>query len=376
MSMEVIPGGKPYFFRSDIDQLKEDLDRILTSGMLTLGQYTRDFEAKFANLIGTRYAIAVNSGTAALEIALRAQGLRTGDEVIVPTNTFAATCAAVIRAGVRPVITDISPASMEIDSNILKKAITPKAKGVVAVHIGGLICPDIEIIREICDERNMFLIEDAAHAHGSKFGSKFAGSLGSAGCFSFYPTKVMTSGEGGMITTADEEVAAAAVILRDQGKESFNSNRVVQLGYNWRMPEICAAIGLTQLRRLPEFIENRTAIARMYDSGIEGVERVLTPANQMNNYYKYTFFLPRNVVREEFKRLCKERGVHYSGEVYWPPLHLQPAFRAYANELDGYEACEEWGKRMVNPPMFNQMTREQAQTVVQVTTQTLSELTR
>jgi len=294
----MIPAAKPYFPRTDIEEMKKHLDRILTSGMLTLGEYTKNFERQFGDLVRVRRAIAVNSGTSALEIALRAHGLKQGDEVILPTNTFGATCAAAIFAGGKPVITDVSPSTLTIDTKSVERAITSKSRGVMAVHIGGLICPEVERIRELCDQRGLFLVEDAAHAHGSKIDGKSAGSLSSAGCFSFYPTKVVSSGEGGMITTDSEDLASTACILRDQGKESFSSNVIVKLGYNWRMPEICAALGVVQLRRLPEFIERRNAIARIYDAAFDamGVKRVVTPGNQVNNYYKYTFFLRRRGV--------------------------------------------------------------------------------
>jgi dTDP-4-amino-4,6-dideoxygalactose transaminase len=375
MSSEIIPPAKPYFPAPDIEEMKACLERILKSGMLTLGEYTRDFESQFANLVGVRHAIAVNSGTSALEIALRASDLKSGDEVIVPTNTFAATAAAVVFAQGKPVITDVSPA-LTIDRDIVRKSVGPMTKGVVAVHIGGLICPEIESIKEFCDDHRLFLIEDAAHAHGSKINGKTAGSLGLAGCFSFYPTKVITSGEGGMITTNDAKLADIAKILRDQGKESFNSNKIVRLGFNWRMPEVCAALGILQLRRLPEFIESRNRIAKIYDKGFDaiGIKRIATPPNQLNNYYKYTLILPKNVNRDKFKALCRQRGVVHGGEVYWPPLHLQPAFRGFLQGKNRFEVAEELGNRMVNPPMFSQMTNDQAERVVKVSGEVVKEL--
>lgn len=378
MSDELIPPAKPYFPRADIEEMKVHLDKILTSGMLTLGQYTRDFERQFAANVNVKHAVAVNSGTSALEVALRAHGLKVGDEVIVPTNTFGATAAATVFAGGRPVITDVCRESLTLNLEIVKGAVTERTKGVMAVHIGGLICPEIESIREFCDESGLFLIEDAAHAHGSKIDGRHAGSLGSAGCFSFYPTKVMTSAEGGMITTDNEEVASVSRILRDQGKENFSSNRIVMIGYNWRMPEICAAMGILQLRRLPEFIERRNRIAKVYDGALDvlGIERIVTPPNELNNYYKYTFFLPRGVDRDNFRALCRKRGVAYGGEVYWPPLHLQPAYQEFLLEGARFKTADEWCSRMVNPPMFNQMTLEQAQRVVDVTQEVLSELKR
>ena len=179
-----------------------------------------------------------------------------------------------------------------------------------------------------------------------------------------------------MITTDNDELAGTARILRDQGKESFSSSRIVRLGFNWRMPEICAAIGLVQLRRLQEFIAKRNTIAKIYDSGFDsmGLQRLITPERQLNNYYKYTFFLPKNLDRDRFKLMCRERGVGYGGEVYWPPLHLQPAFRDLVDVHARFDVAEEWGRRMVNPPMFSQMTEEQAGRVVEVTREVISEL--
>src|SRR5208337_4915556 len=153
MSDELIPPAKPYFPRADIEEMKVHLDKILTSGMLTLGEYTRDFERQFAAGLNVKHAVAVNSGTSALEVALRAHRLKLGDEVIVPTNTFGATAAATVFAGGRPVITDVCRESLTINLEIVKSAVTKRTKGVMAVHIGGLICPEIESIREFCDER-------------------------------------------------------------------------------------------------------------------------------------------------------------------------------------------------------------------------------
>jgi perosamine synthetase len=376
MPSDIIPPAKPYFPRADIDEMKEHLDKILTSGRLTLGEYTTDFERRFAEFVGVKHAIAVNSGTSALEIALRAHTLKEGDEVILPTNTFAATATATIFAGGKPILTDVSASSMTVSAETVSEAITGRTRGVIAVHIGGLICPEIDRIRETCTERDLFLIEDAAHAQGSKINAKAAGSLGSAGCFSFYPTKIITSGEGGIITTDKEHIAEVARILRDQGKESFNSNQIVKLGYNWRMPEICAALGILQLRRLPEFIDRRNRIAKVYDTGFEalGLEHIVTPQNHVNNYYKYTLFLPKDVNRDKFKTMCRERGVAYGGEVYWPPLHMQPAFRDLLHGRVRFNVAEDLGSRMVNPPMFSQMTEDQAERVLKVSEQVLKEL--
>lgn len=186
----------------------------------------------------------------------------------------------------------------------------------------------------------------------------------------------MTASEGGMITTNEDAIADIARVLRDQGKENYSSNRIVRLGYNWRMPEVCAAQGIVQLKRLPDFIEKRNAIARIYDEQFEklGIDRVMTPTNQMNNYYKYTAFLPKGLKREAFKQQCRSEGVNYGGEVYWPPLHMQPVFRQFAKRGSRFKVTNDFCRRMINPPIFSQMTPEQAHTVVRVTQRALSQI--
>ncbi len=377
MHLREVPPVKLYFPQEDIEQIKREVEKILKSGMLTLGEYTRHFEDEFITLCGVEYAVAVNSGTAALEIALRTVGLRNGDEVIVPTNTFSATASAVCFAGGKPVLSDIDPNTLCLGAQNVQDCITEKTKGLVVVHVGGLVCPEIKEIKEICEDHRLFLIEDAAHAHGSAIDGLPAGSLGDIGCFSFYPTKVMTTGEGGMITTNSEETAEMAKVLRDQGKENFHSGVIVALGYNWRLPEISAAIGLTQLKRLPEMIEKRNKIARYYDKKLDmlmGIEPLKKPPNVTHNYYKYVAFLDAYIDREKLKRELREKGVKCAGEVYWPPLHLQPIYRKLLGTKEGdYPLAEDVCKRMICLPIYTQMTRQDAEYVIVRMKETLSE---
>lgn len=367
MSSKEIPPAKPYFPIDDIQRIQNDVRKILESGMLTLGDYTKRFETEFAKLCNIRYAVAVNSGTSAIEIALRSAGVRKGHEVIVPTNTFSATAAVVVLIGAKPVFADIDAKSLCIDLENVTRHLTNKTKAVIAVHIGGLICPEITTIKETCEDHNILLIEDAAHAQGSLLDKKPAGSFGAGGCFSFYPTKVMTTGEGGMITTDDPELAQKAIILRDQGKESFNSNIIVEIGSNWRMNEISAAIGLTQLHRLPEFIRQRNEIANHFTkelSNIRGLKPLEVPKNALSNYYKYVAFLTPEITRDTFKQGLREKGVKLSGEVYWPPLHMQPIYKRLLKVKEGdFPAAEKACKTMICLPIYSQMTLGEAEYV-------------
>ncbi len=369
---------KPYFPLEDIEQLKVDIERILKSGMLTLGKYTKEFEDEWAKICGSKYAVAVNSGTSAIEIALRCLGVKGEDEVLVPTNTFSASAAAVFFAGGKPILTDIDSESLCINLESIRKSITDRTKGVIVVHIGGLICPDIKFIREFCEDEGLFLIEDAAHAHGSTIDGKSAGFLGDVGCFSFYPTKVMTTGEGGMITTNNENVAEKAKILRDQGKESFSSSTIVELGYNWRMDEISAALGLSQLKRLKEIIERRNEIAKHYDeklSQLNGIKPLIIPQNIVCNYYKYVALLDGDIDRDVFKRKLMERGVKCGGEVYWPPLHLQPLYQRLLGTAKGeFPVAEDVCTRMICLPIYTQMTKDEAEYVIEEVSEVLSEV--
>jgi len=373
-----IPPVKPYFPEEDIKTILGDVEKILASGMLTLGDYTKRFETEFARLCHVKHAVAVNSGTSAIEIVLRALGLRKGDEVLVPTNTFSATAAVVVMVGAKPVFTDINGESLCIDAENVQKYLTRKTKAVIAVHIGGLICPEIKAIREICKDSDLYLIEDAAHAQGSTLDNESAGSFGKAGSFSFYPTKVITSGEGGMITTDDEKLAKKAMILRDQGKENFSSNIIVEVGYNWRMDEISAAIGLTQLRRLPEFIKRRNEIGGYFDKGLSkmsDIRPLCIPKEAVSNYYKYVTILAPEVSRDGFKQKLRDKGVRPSGEVYWPPLHMEPIYKRLLKVKEGdFPTAEDACRRMVCLPIYSQMTAEEATYVVDKVKEVCSEL--
>src|SRR5207249_2099372 len=228
-----VPPAAVYFPDEDRQWILSRIDDCLSSGALTLGANGKELERSFASLCGVRHAIAVNSGTSALEIILRAVGVE-GRDVVVPSNTFFATGAAVIHAGGRIRFADCERESFALHPESLRSVLSPRTVAVILVHVGGVITPRIAEIQAICAHAGVPLIEDAAHAHGSTLDGKPAGSFGLAAAFSFYPTKVITSGEGGAIVTDDERLNQEALIHRDQGKEGFTSNYHVRMGYNWR----------------------------------------------------------------------------------------------------------------------------------------------
>lgn len=351
---------------SELDAILEAMRQVISSGQLTLGANGKGFEEEFARFVDVPFACAVNSGTAALEIALRVFGVE-GKEVLVPTNTFFATAAAVIHAGGKPRFVDCDPLTLAMDRRSLAERYTSNCAGVIVVHIGGAIVPGIEAVKQFCSDRHMFLLEDAAHAHGSSLNGKQAGTFGDAAAFSFYPTKVMTSGEGGMLVTAREELYREVLVYRDQGKESFTSNFHVRLGHNWRMSELHAVLGRSQLRQLPENIDRRREVAGWYDEALARLKEFTPqpmPKGSLSNYYKYPVSLPAGVSRAELKKQIKgERGVSLSGEVYELPLHKQPIFAKYADAK--FPGAEQGCSQHICLPLYPGLTKEDADYVIE-----------
>jgi dTDP-4-amino-4,6-dideoxygalactose transaminase len=362
---EPIPAARIVFSEADRQEIAARVSAALASGALTLGANTREFEAEFARAHGAEFAIAVTSGTAAIEVILRALDVA-GHEVVVPANTFAATAFAVLAAGATPVFADIDPATAALDVDGVSAALTDRTAAVVLVHIGGFITPDVSKLRALCDERGLAFVEDAAHAHGCSLDGGYAGSFGIAGAFSFYPTKVLTTGEGGMIVTSDERLRDEAVSYRDQGKASFLSNLHTRLGYAWRMSELHAAVGLVHARHLDEFVALRTSVARRYLDALAGASFAspLQPAAGLrSSYYKFPVLLPDGLDRAELKAQLKQRfQVSLSGEVYETPLHAQPVFAKYAR--GALPGAESFCARHVCLPVHSDMTDAEVERVL------------
>ncbi len=371
--MRVLP-VKPYIPLEDVERVKEDVERILSSGMITTYKYTREFEEQFAERHGTDYVVAVSSGTAALELVLQTL-LGEGDKVLVPTNTFTATVSAIIRAGAIPILADINPETLNLE---LDSGICGSVDAVLAVHIGGVVCPNINDIVDLCEDYKLILIEDAAHAHGSGLCGEFAGSFGEAGCFSLYATKIITTGEGGVITTNNEAMAQKLRMLRDQGKTPTNPDEVTQLGYSYRFPEISAALGLIQLDLIPEIIERRIETAAFYNkelNKISGIRPQKIPVGAVTGYYKHISFLDDGIDRSTVKSKLRERGVYCGGEVYAIPIHLQPVYKTLLGTARGdFPNAEYVCDRMLCLPINAWMGREEREYVIMSVREVMEEM--
>lgn len=325
MQKSNIPLVKTYVGEDEI----EAAVAVLRSGQLAAGPKVAAFEAAFAERVGTRHAVAVNSGTAALHCALNAAGIGPGDEVITTPFTFAATATPILMQRARPVFVDIDPTTFNADISAFENAITNKTKAIIFVDLFGLPCDTNGIDR--LRSQSIAVIEDACQAVGAERNGKAAGSLGDAGCFSFYATKNMMTGEGGMLVTDNDAIAASARRFRQHGQgERYE---YLDLGFNYRMTDLAAAIGIVQLGRLDEISGRRRANAELYDSllrDVPGVTTPFVPAGALHSYHQYSIIIDagRTITgknRDDLRKELGERGL--GAGVYYPtPLHLNPLF--------------------------------------------------
>ena len=305
------------------DEERKAVLAVLDSGQLAQGPVVEAFETEFAAWCGVNHAVAVNSGTAALHLLLLAHGVGPGDEVITTPFTFVASANTALFVGARPVFADIESETYCLDPTRVEAAITSKTRAIMPVDLYGQAA-QIPELREIADRRGLLLIEDACQAHGAAIGSRKAGALGVSASFSFYPTKNMTTAEGGMVTTDDAEVAAKVGTLRQHGAALRYHHDV--LGYNFRMTDIAAAIGRAQLAKLDRFNEIRRRNASVLDEGLAGISGVVTPRERpgyRHVYHQYTVRIERN--RDRFQERLRELGVGTA--VHYPiPVHRQPLY--------------------------------------------------
>ncbi|MDO9380923.1 MAG: DegT/DnrJ/EryC1/StrS family aminotransferase [Nocardioidaceae bacterium] len=315
-----IPPARPVIDDQDIDAAV----RVLRSGMVVQGPEVEAFEAEFSKVVDGRHCVAVNSGTSALHLSLSALGIGPGDEVVVPSFTFAASGNAVRLVGATPVFVDVDPRTFTLDPDAVRAAVGPRTAGIMPVHLYGLPA-DMTQIQQIADEHGLAVLEDAAQAHAARWDDVPVGAIGNAGCFSFYPTKNMHSLEGGMITTGDAQVARTLRLLRNQGMEARYANEIV--GHNVRLTDVAAAIGRTQLTRLETWTEQRRANAATLSAGladVAGITTPLVPEQARHVYHQYTIRIADGR-RDAVQAHLREQQI--GSAAYYPtPVHRLPAF--------------------------------------------------
>jgi len=340
------------------EEEKKAVLEVLDSGMIAQGPRVKAFEEAFAAMCGVKHAIATTSGTTALHVSLLANGIGEGDEVITSPFTFIASANAVLYTGARPVFIDIDRTTYNIDSALIEAAITPRTKAILPVHLFGLSC-DMDPIMKIAQKHNLAVIEDACQSHGATYKGKRVGSFGT-GTFSLYPTKNMTSAEGGMITTDDDAISEKCRVIRQHGMRRRYYHD--ELGFNFRMTDVHAAIGLEQLKKLEGRNEQRRANARFLSEHLQDVLVPYVPASCTHVYHQYTVRVPDGK-RDALRAYLQENGV--GSEVYYPvPVHKQ---LFYIEEL-GYQItlpeAEQAALEVLSLPVHPALSQADLETIV------------
>lgn len=357
MTRQMIPAAKPLIGQEE----REAVDRVLASGMVAQGPEVKAFEEEFgAHLVGGRECVATNSGTSSQHLGMLALGLKPGDEVIVPSFTFAATANSVAVSGAVPVFVDVDPETFCLDPEAVKAAVTDRTVGIQPVHLYGHPAPMREIMA-IAQERGLWVFEDAAQAHGATLGGVQVGVFGDGAMFSLYPTKNMTSGEGGMTACATAEMARVTRLLRNQGMEVQYANEVA--GYNNRMTDIHAAIGRVQLRRLDAWTARRREIAARFDAELEGVIVPVVREGATHVYHQYTIRIEGStgLERDRFRDALREEHQVGSGVYYPTPVHR---LHSFGLDLD-LPVTEMLGREVLSLPVHPSLTEQDVDRVIE-----------
>ena len=360
MNYKKIPYAQPYITNEDV----EAVTLAVKEKRLSQGVYVERFEKEFANHLGCKQAIATTNGTAALHLAVASLGIKPGDEVIVPSFTFIATANVALYMGAKPIFAEIDPKTYNIDPAGIEKAVSAKTKAIIVVHYGGQTA-DMDPILEIANKHGLRVIEDAAQAHGALYKTKKAGTMADIGIFSFYPNKNMTTGEGGMLVTNDENLAERARLLRNQGQDSRYHHII--LGYNYKMTDIQAALGISQLKRLSWVVTKKKEIAKHYEDLLKGVENVTPPfvtPGCVHGYMFYTVSVSKGF-RDKVAQHLGEVGIE-TAIAFSTPVHLQPFYIDLYGYKEGYlPVTEECSKRVLSLPMYIQIKREDQEFIVE-----------
>ena len=382
MEQTFLPFHQPDIGENEIRAVVETL----RSGWLTTGPKVRQLESDFADYLGCRHAVAVNSGTAALHLALEAAGVHEGDEVIVPTMTFAATAEVVLYLKARPVLVDCSPDTLNIDPAHIEKAISSKTKAIIPVHIAGQPC-EMDRIIEIAKKFGSKVIEDAAHALPARYRGKMIGTIGDIGCFSFYATKTITTGEGGMVTTENDEYADRFRVMslhgisRDAWKRYTNEGswyyEIHFPGYKYNLSDIAAAIGIEQLKKCDRLWEARAQIAAAYQHAFADMPEITLPRRlplHQHAWHLYPIQLDLQrlrIGRAEFIEISKQKKIGTS--VHFIPLHLHPYYRdTFGYQRNDFPVASRVYEGSVSLPIYPRMTEHDVEAVISAVRDTIA----
>lgn len=349
-------------YESIRDEVAGPIQDVLDSCAYAGGPFVKQFDDAFAAYCGTDHAIGVNSGTTALWAALIAMGIGEGDEVITVPNTFIATAEAISFAGAKPVFVDVDEETYTLDPSKLEEAITPLTKAVIPVHLYGQIA-DMDPILEISRAHGLKVIEDAAQAHGAEYKGRRAGSMGDAGCFSFYPGKNLGAyGEGGAVVTNDPELAETLQVFRDHGQSQKYHHKMI--GWNARMDGIQGAVLNVKLKHIDNWNKSRASHAAVYDKALAGIEGLTPPHTADYAKHIYHVYAVRTSDRETFMGAMAEKGIGCA--IHYPvPVHLQAAYADLNLPAGTFPVAEKCCSEVVSLPMFAELTGEQIQAVVE-----------
>ena len=367
-----IPFFVPWITKGD----KKAVIDALNSSLLTDGPKLRQFESAFAKFTGARYAIGVSNATSALHLSIKALGIGKGDEVIVPDMTFVATANAVVLSGAVPVFADVEKETMNISIDSIKKKINPKTKAIIPVHFAGKVC-DIGTITKIARKNNLVVIEDCAHAIGARYDKKHVGNFGSTGCFSFYPTKNITTIEGGMVITNSKKTAEYVMSARNHGLtktlvQRYASGKpwdydVIESGYNYRLDEIRSALGLSQIKRIKKLNTLRKKAFEYYSNRLKHVKGLVTPHSSASNDHAYHLYIMRveknnNVSRDELFTQLLKYGIKTT--VHYKPLHEFTAFNKFKNDNEDMKNSKQLYEEIISLPFYPNMPKKQQDFVI------------
>ena len=354
--------AKPILSKEEI----KAVNKVLISNKIASGEIVKKFEENFAKYIGTKECVMVSNGTVSLDLALKVLDIKNGDEVLVPDFTFISTANCILFQNARPIFVDINEKTFNIDVEDLKEKITSKTKAVVGVHLFGQPF-DIKEVKEICRDKKLFLIEDCAQAHGAEYKNKKVGSFGDLSCFSFYATKNMTTGEGGAITTNNKKLAKKLRLLINHGQTKKYQHSI--LGYNYRLTNIQAAMGLCQLKKLDKFNEKRIKNAHYLNKNIkiEGLTKPYVKQNVKHVFHQYVVKLEENfgLRREEFCEYLRKNEIDCA--IHYPsPIHKQPLYRnlGYSDKKVKCPVATEIAKKVLSLPVHPGLKKEDLEYMV------------